>query len=73
MGYRIEFSKEAQKYIRSIPVKHAKHIKEKIIACLMVNPKGMTSHCNIKLIEGSNPKKIPFPYFDDIYAHLYGG
>jgi len=48
--YRVKYAKDAEKYLKAIPLKHAKHVHEKITECLMVNPKGKTSHCNIKAI-----------------------
>jgi len=60
VSYEIRYSEEAQKYLNKVPQKHARHIYEKTGECLTQNPKGKTPHCNIKPIEGSNPKVYRF-------------
>ena len=70
MGYKITFSKCAEKYLKSLPLKHLKQVKEKIIECLMENPKGRTPHCNIKLLEGTDPKKYRF-HISMTYTLIY--
>lgn len=70
MSYRITYSKDADKFLNEIPLKHEKHIEEKIKECLMTNPKGKTSHCNIKLLKGSDPKKYRF-HISMMYTLIY--
>lgn len=57
MSYNITYSKDADKFLNGIPLKHAKVVEEKIKECLAKHPKGKVHHCNIKLIKGTNPKK----------------
>ena len=60
VSYNITYSNDATKFLQGIPLKHAKTVEGKIKECLVENPKGRTHHCNIKPIEGTNPKKYRF-------------
>lgn len=70
MSYNITYSKDADKYLNEIPLKHAKLVEVKIRECLLTNPKGKTHHCNIKLIKGTNPKKYRF-HISMTYTLIY--